>query len=343
MEKRHISLKDLATELNVSISTVSRALKNHPDISKELSLKIQALAKLRNYSPNPYAMGLLKQTTKTIGVIVPDIVTHFYASIIGGIESFTREHGYFIVISSSQESTIKESESIHNLLNMRVDGLIICLSKETKDYSLFDNIIKENVPLVFFDRVCRTNEISSVVANNYEAAKEVTLHFHQMGCRRIAHIGGPRHLNITKERIAGYKAGLKDCGLNYNDEYLVYCDLTPNGARKATLELLNKKLRPDAIFGVNDTVAFSAMKVIKEKGYKIPDDIAIVGFTDEFHATIVDPELTSVMHPTFEMGEEAARLLIDQLEQTAIRTSRQVTLKTKLVVRQSSSSLKKVN
>jgi len=131
-------------------------------------------------------------------------------------------------------------------------------------------------------------------------------------------------------------AGLNECGLNYADEYLVYCNLTPEGAQQATVELLNKKPRPDAIFGVNDTVAFSAMKIIKQYGCKIPEDIALVGFTDEFHATIVEPELTSVMHPTFEMGEEAARLLINQIESNTTSTPRQVILKTKLVVRKSS-------
>jgi len=336
MANRHVSLKDLAKELQVSISTVSRALKNHPDISHELSLKIQELAIERHYSPNPYAMVLLKQTTKTIGVIVPDIVTHFYASIISGIENYTRKRGYFIVISSSQESAQKEMESIDHLSNMRIDGLIICLSKETIDYQSFDKLLNENLPVVFFDRVCRTNEISSVVADNYEAAMAVTQHLYQTGCKRIAHIGGSQQLNITKERVAGYLAGLKECNLNYEDDYLVYCDLSPEGAQQATLELLNRKPCPDAIFAVNDTVAFSAMKVMKEQGFKIPEDIALVGFSDEFHATIVDPELTSVMHPTFEMGEEAARLLISQIEQDTPRTPRQVILKTKLVVRKSS-------
>jgi len=198
MSKMHVSLKDLAKELQVSISTVSRALKNHPDIRPELSAKIQELAKQRNYSPNPFAMVLLKQTTKTIGVIVPDIVTHFYASIISGIENYTRERGYFIVISSSQESASKEKESINNLTNMRIDGLIICLSKETTDYSYFDKLLNDDLPVVFFDRVCRTNEISSVIADNYEAAMDVTRHFYQTGAKRIAHIGGPQHLNITK-------------------------------------------------------------------------------------------------------------------------------------------------
>lgn len=341
MEKKNISLKDLAKELNISISSVSRALKNHPDISAELVQRVQLLAKQKKYKPNPYAIRLLKHVSKTIGVIVPDIVTYFYSSVISGIESYTKEKGYSIVIASSQESLKKEQESIENLLNLRVDGLIMCLSQETSDYSHFDKIIEEKKPLVFFDRVCRTNEISSVVADNYEAARQVTIHFYESGARRIAFINGPGHLYISKERLAGYLEGLKDCGLKISHELLASCNMTPESAKIATQKLLSLKVKPDAILSINDTVAFASMKEVKKSGYKIPDDIALVGFTDEFHASIVDPELTSVMHPTFEMGQEAARLLINQLESNVPGTPRQIVMKTTLVVRDSSIKKKK--
>jgi DNA-binding LacI/PurR family transcriptional regulator len=334
MDKTHISLKDLAEELQISISSVSRALKNHPDISPALAQKVQELAKQRNYKPNPYAIRLLKHVSKTVGVIIPDIVTHFYASVISGIEAYTKEKGYAVVISSSQESFQKEQENIENLLNLRVDGLIICLSQETSTYKHFDKIIKEKVPLVFFDRVCRTKEISSVVADNYDAARTVTRHFYESGARRIAFINGPKHLNISKERLSGYLEGLKDCGLKISNDLLASCDMTPQSAILATQKLLSAK--PDAILSINDTVAFAAMKEVKKNGYKIPDDIAFVGFTDDFHASIVEPELTSVMHPTFEMGQEAARLLINQLESNVPNTPRQIIMKTTLVIRESS-------
>ncbi|HEY9124954.1 MAG TPA: LacI family DNA-binding transcriptional regulator [Bacteroidales bacterium] len=336
MEKVHVSLKDLAKELKISISSVSRALKNHPDISPELAQKVQELARQKNYKPNPYAIRLLKHESKTIGIVIPDIVTYFYASVISGIESYTKEKGYSIVISSSQESYQKEQNIIENLLNLRVDGLIVCLSQETADYKHFDKILEDNTPLVFFDRVCRTSEISSVVADNFEAARNVTRHFYENGCTRIAFINGPNHLNISKERLAGYIEGLKDCGLKISNDLLASCNMTPEGAKVATQKLLALKVKPDAILSINDTVAFSAMKEVKRRGYKIPDDIAFVGFTDEFHASIVDPELTSVMHPTFEMGQEAARLLINQLESKTPGTPRQVVMKTTLVVRDSS-------
>ncbi|MDX9881761.1 MAG: LacI family DNA-binding transcriptional regulator [Prolixibacteraceae bacterium] len=335
MSKRHVSLKDMAKELGVSVSTVSRALKNHPDISPEMTARIQQLAHERKYSPNPLAMGLLKQQTKMIGVIVPDLVTHFYSSVISGIEEIAKRHGYYILISSSNESFEKEVESVQNLMNTRVEGLIVCLSQETGSFEHFEPLLKNEIPLVFFDRVCMTDKVSSVVADNAEAARSITCHFYKNGCRRIAYIAGPGHLNISKERLDGYRQGLRDCGLNIDPDLLENCNLSTDEAIKATARLLDSGAKPDAIFGINDTVAFAAMKEIKQRGLRIPDDIALVGFTDEFHATVVDPPLTSITHPTFEMGQEVARLFFRQVgnpEAPPVQTI----LKTRLVVRESS-------
>ncbi|NCB08781.1 MAG: LacI family transcriptional regulator [Bacteroidia bacterium] len=335
MGKRHLSLKDLASELGVSISTVSRALKNHPDISPDLTLKIQRLAREKNYTPNPLAMGLLRQQTRMIGVIVPDIVTHFYSSVISGIEEVAKQHGYYIVITSSGESVNKEMESVENLLKTRVEGLIVCLSQETQEFSHFIKLVENEIPLVFFDRVAESLPVPSVTADGVEAAKKVTRHFFENGCRRIAYISGPEHLNISQKRKEGYLLGLKECGLKFRPEYLVYCNLSAAEATLATQKLLSSREIPDAIFGINDTVAFAAMKEIKKNGLKIPDDIALVGFTDEFHSTVVDPALTSVTHPTLQMGQEAARLFFKCIENGA-GYSEHVVLQTELVIRKSS-------
>lgn len=334
-DKRHISLKDLAQELGVSISTVSRALNSHPDISPEVTRKIQLLAAERNYTPNPLAMGLLKQATRMIGVIVPDLVTHFYSSIISGIEEVAEEKGYYILIASSNETLKKEIISVKNMLNTRVEGLIVCLSQETKSYEHFDRLIKNDIPLVFFDRVCRINEVPSVVVNNVDAAKKITRHFYKNGFRRIGYITGPDHLNISQERTEGYLSGLNSCGIEFHPELLVQCNMSSKDAARATGRLLDLPLKPDAIFGINDTVAFAAMKEIKRRGLRIPEDVALVGFTDEFHATVVDPPLTSITHPTFEIGQEAARLFFSQIENPGSEPV-QVVLNTKLVVRKSS-------
>lgn len=335
MSKRHVSLKDLAKELGVSISTVSRALKNHPDISSEMTARIQQLARQRDYSPNPLAMGLLKQQTKMIGVIVPDLVTHFYSSIISGIENIAKQHGYYILILSSNESFQKEAESVQNLLNTRVEGLIVCLSQETNSFDHFEPLLKNEIPLVFFDRVCMTGKVSSVVADNVDAARLVTRHFYENGCRRIAYIAGPEHLNISQQRTLGYLSGLKECGLIEDRMLLERCNLSTDEAIAATARLLDSDAKPDAIFGINDTVAFAAMKEIKRRGLRIPEDIALVGFTDEFHATVVEPALTSITHPTFEIGQEAARLFFRQIVNPELPPVQKI-LKTKLVVRKSS-------
>ncbi|MEX0988220.1 MAG: LacI family DNA-binding transcriptional regulator [Bacteroidales bacterium] len=335
MGKRHVSLKDMASELGVSISTVSRALKNHPDISPELSARIQKLAIERNYSPNPLAMGLLRQQTKMIGIIVPDIVTHFFASIIAGIESVAAEKGYYIVIASSNESYQKEVESVKNLLKTRVEGLIVCLSQETKEFGHFESLINNEMPLVFFDRICESLETPSVTVDGVEAVRNIIRHFKENGCKRIAYISGPSYLNISKNRKEGYLKGLKESGLKFYPEMLVQCDLSAKDATLATRKLLNSQAKPDAIFGINDTVAFAAMKEIKKHGLKIPDDIALIGFTDEFHSTVVDPALTSVTHPTIQMGEESARLFFKWIEIGTSFTER-VVLPTELVIRESS-------
>ncbi|WP_163717776.1 LacI family DNA-binding transcriptional regulator [Mangrovibacterium lignilyticum] len=334
MSKRHVSLKDLAKELNVSISTVSRALKDHPDISEEVRQKVKHLASERNYSPNPLAMGLLKQATRMIGIIVPDLVTHFYSSIISGIESVAKEHGYFVVISSSNESYIKEKESIENLLKSRVEGLIICMSQETTDTSHFEKLIQADIPVVMFDRVCLTDKIPAVIADSNDASQKIVRHFHDQGYNRIAYVSGPEHLNISKERMSGYLAGLNDCRMTVDPDLIEQCDLSFESAQLAMKRLLKLPNPPDAVFGINDTVAFGLMKAIKEAGLQIPEDIGVVGFTDEFHSTVVDPPLTSVTHPTYEMGRKTAELFFKRLKSEI--TSETLVLQTKLVERESS-------
>ena len=335
MKKRHVSLKDLADELGISISTVSRALKDNPIISPKLTKKVKELALKRNYIPNPLAMGLLRQQTKMIGVIVPDLVTHFYSSIISGIEQVAKEKGYYIIITSSNETIAKEKESVENLLKTRVEGMIVCISQETSNFEHFDRLIQNEIPLVFFDRVPENMDVPSVTVDGVEAAKLITRHFYENGCRRIAYISGPEHLNISQHRKEGYIQGLQECGLRFNPELLVQSNLNARDAAMTTKKLLQLKQVPDAIFGINDTIAFAAMKEIKKQGLKIPEDIALVGFTDEFHSTVVEPALTSVTHPTLEMGKEAARLFFKQIE-TDSSVSEAVVLPTNLVIRESS-------
>ena len=334
MAKRHLSLKDLATELNISISTVSRALKNHPDISPEITKKVQELALARNYTPNPLAMGLLKQETKMIGVIVPDLVTHFYSSIISGIEEYAKSRGYFILLASSYESMEREIETVSNLLKARVDGMIVCLSKETDRFDHFLRLIENEIPLVFFDRLCLTDRVPCVAIDNKDAVEKIISHFHDGGYRRIAFISGPSHLNISHDRVEGYLSGLKKSGLVFDPDLLRPCNMLVEEAVQITEEWLALPEPPDAIFGINDRIIFEVMKELRKRGIKIPGEVGVVGFADEFHATFSTPQLTSVMHPTREIGIAAAELFFQKMEDAGFAET--IVLQAQLVVRESS-------
>ncbi|GGZ23855.1 LacI family transcriptional regulator [Echinicola pacifica] len=335
MKKKRITLKDLATEVGVSISTVSRALKDHPDIDKTLTKKIQALAQQKNYIPNPLAMGLLRQQTRVIGVIVPDLTTHFYSSIITGIEDELRLAGYYIVISSSKERVEKEIESVQNLLNLRIDGLIVCIAQDSESTEHFEKVLDHEVPLVFFDRVCLERKVSSVVVDNVAMARDLTAHLIDNGARRLVHITGPSHLNIVHERAEGYQKALQQTTVGPISSQIIHTDLSTESAAKALRQLLTAEPRPDAILGVNDTVIFAIMDEIKSHGLSIPKDILLAGFSDEFHARVIEPKLTSVAHPTHEIGRSAAQLILEQIEEgQAIH--KKIVLNTALHIRASS-------
>lgn len=334
MAKRRLSLKDLASELNISISTVSRALKNHPDISPELTRKVQELARTRNYTPNPLAMGLLRQETRMIGVIVPDLVTHFYSSIISGIEEYAKTRGFFILLASSYESMEKEIESVSNLLKARVDGMIVCLSKETNRFDHFMHLVENEIPLVFFDRVCLTETVPCVKIDNRDAVERIVSHLHGEGYKRIAFISGPPYLNISLDREEGYKTGLKNSGLPFDPDLLRSSHMLMEEAVQITEDLLALPEPADAIFGINDLVIFAVMKELRRRGIQIPEKFGVVGFADEFHATFSSPQLTSIIHPTREIGIKAAELFFKKMEDPAYAET--AVLQTRLVVRESS-------
>lgn len=332
--RKHTSLKDLAQALGVSIPTVSRALKDSPEISRELCAKAKQLAKDMNYRPNPFAMSLRKNAPRIIGVVVPDIVTHFFASILNGIENMAIANGYFVIITTSHESFEHEKRNIENLVNMRVEGIIACLSQETTDFAHFVALKEINMPLILFDRVCLTDQFSSVIADGVQSAQMATQHLLDNGSRRIAFIGGANHLDIVKRRKHGYLEALRDNRIPIEKELVVCRKIDYEEGKIATETLLSLPQPPDAILAMNDTLAFAAMKVIKSHGLSIPGDIAIIGYTDEQHANYVEPKLSAVSHQTYKMGETACQLLIEQIK--GDRTIKQVIIPTHLQIRESS-------
>ena len=307
--QKRISLKDLAHELGVSIATVSRALRNSPEIGQEMQMKVKELAKRLNYRPNPFAQSLRKEGPRIIGVVVPNLVTHFYAAVLDGIEDEARRAGYSVISSNSHESCEDEVRAIDNFINLHVEGIIASVSQNTTDYSHFEKVSKMGIPLVFFGRTCLPDLFSSVTANGDVAAKKATQHLIETGSRRIAFLGGPNHLDMVKRRKHGYLEALRDNRIPIDRELVVCNRIDFDLVVEATKRLLQIENRPDAILAVNDTVTFAAFTAVKEMGLRIPEDVALIGFTDDQHARYVTPQMSAIEDQSYKMGCVAYDLL----------------------------------
>ena len=313
--KQHrTSLKDLARELGVSIATVSRALRSSPEIGKDMQQRVKDLAKKLNYRPNPFAQSLRKEAPKVIGVVVPNLVTHYYAAVLDGIEAEARRSGYSVISANSHENFEDEAMVVDNFLGLHVEGIIACLAQNTKDYRHFEEIAEMGVPLVFFGRTCLTDRFSSVTANGDEAAYQATQHLIETGSRRIAFIGGPNHIDMVCRRKHGYLEALRDNKIAI-DRNLVVCDkIDYQVALQNTMDLLESDHRPDAIVAFNDIITFAAFTAIKNCGLGIPKDVALIGFTDDVHADYVTPRLSAIEDQSHQMGVKACQLLLKNIQ-----------------------------
>lgn len=310
MKQRRTSLRDLADRLGVSIATVSRALRNSHEVGEEMTQKVKQLAKELNYRPNPFAQSLRKEAPHVIGVIVPNLVTHYYAAVLDGIEDYASRRGYSVISTNSHESYEREEQAVENFLNMHVEGIIACLAQDTVEYSHFAQLYDMGVPLVFFARCCLPDMFSQVVANGDVAAQEATQHMIDSGSRRIAFIGGPNHLDMVRRRKHGYLQALRENHIPI-DRDMVVCDkIDFDVARNATLKLLQKENRPDAILAFNDIVTYAAFDAIKSLGLRIPEDVAIIGFTDGDTSAFVTPKLSAIVDKAHEQGTKACDLLM---------------------------------
>jgi LacI family transcriptional regulator len=336
MKSGQVTIKDIAQRLKISAATVSRALKDHPDISKGTKKAVLALANELDYQPNSIALSLRQQKTHMIGVIVPEIVHFFFSSVISGIEDVAYSAGYHVMICQSNEQYEREVVNTQALLANRVDGILVSVSKSSKQFDHFQTAVKKGVPLVFFDRVCTEIEVDRVVVEDYQGAYQAVEHLIRAGCKRIAHLAGPETLLISQQRLNGYLDALRNHGMEPDTSLIVIADDYEDGHR-ATMELLKRKNRPDALFTVNDNAAVGALKAVKQKGLQVPDDIAIIGFSDDPKVTnLVDPPLSSIRQPAFEIGQEAARLLIAQIEHKGEKRAFETkVLKTNLHARES--------
>lgn len=313
MKQRRTSLKDLADKLGVSIATVSRALRNSHEVGEEMTQKVKKLAKELNYRPNPFAQSLRKEAPRVIGVVVPNLVTHYYAAVLDGIEDYASKLGYSVISSNSHEDHEREAQALDNFLNMHVEGIIACLAQDTTDYSHFEQLHEMGVPLVFFARCCLEDMFSQVVGNGDVAAQEATQHMIETGSRRVAFIGGPNHLDMVRRRKHGYLEALRENRIPI-DRDLVVCDkIDFDVARKATLRLLEGENPPDAILAFNDIITYAAFDAIKSKGLRIPEDVAIIGFTDGDTAAFVTPRLSAIMDQAHVQGTKACQLLMKSI------------------------------
>lgn len=335
--KTEPTIHDLAKKLNISASTVSRALNDNPRISEKTRIKIKEAAMELGYQPNILASNLRTRRSNTIGIVVPLINRHFFSSVISGVEDVAFAAGYNVVISQSNDECVKEQRIVQSMFSNRVDGLIVSLAMKTQQYDHFELFSRKKIPLVFFDRIVREIDSDRVVVDDFDGGFRVTSHLIDQGCRRIAHLTGPLNLLTYSERKRGYKEALISHGLPVDENLIIVNNLTREDGYKAVCQLLEMKDRPDAIFCGNDTTALSAILHLKEQGISVPDDIAIVGFSNEPFSEVVTPSISTIRQPGFEIGQKAAQLLIRQIEnKNSLYSFETVVMPTELIIRQSS-------
>ena len=332
---RPATIKDIARMLKVSTSTVSRALRDATDVSKETKNAVKALSEELNYQPNKFALSLQQKQTHTIGVIVPNL-DYVLATMVKGIDEVALEAGYTVMVCQSNESFGREIVNTRRLLDSLVDGFIVSVSSETKVFDHFKKIQDKNMPMVMFDRLIADVNVPSVRLDNKDGGLQATEHLLEQGYKRIAILAGPKTLGISNERLDGYLVALKKYKIKADPDLIIHCDFNQEYAYIATKELLNMKKRPDAIFTISDRMAIGAMLAIKEKGLKMPNDIGLVGFNNEPVTSLVSPGISSVDQPAFELGKIAAKLFIESMHNEEDMGHIEEVLKPKLHIRESS-------
>lgn len=332
MKKAPITIKDIARELNISPSTVSRALQNHPDISVATRERVQAYAKEHHYKPNGLALSLRTSKNNTIGVIIPEIIHYFFSTVLAGIEEIANDEGFNVIVCQSGENYEKEVRNTEALISSRVSGVLASLSKNTTNYDHFQEIVDSDIPLVFFDRICIGILTDKVVVDDYAGALAATEYLINTGCRRIAFFSSLPHLEIAKNRKNGYMDALRKHHIPVDETLIPVCD-TREEAIRLTPEFLAMEDRPDAFFAINDQCAAGILYAVKRSGLRVPEDISIFGFSDGEFAMASDPMLSTVEQHGFEVGKHAAKLLISKIKGETPNKYTNKIIKTNLVIR----------
>jgi DNA-binding LacI/PurR family transcriptional regulator len=332
----HVTIKDIARKLNVAVSTVSRAFNDKYDIKKDTRDLILKTAAEMGYRPNPIAKKLIQRRTYNVGVIVPEFINSFFPEVILGIQKVLLEKKYQVLITSSNENPETEKENIKTMEDNMVDGIIISLSTETSNSNYLSKMVKEGFPMVMFNRVNEEIPISKVVFDDYKWAFFATEHLIEQGYKKIYHFSGPHHLCLSKNRINGFRDAMNKHKLPFTGEQIIETGLFIEDGERVMESLLNKGTIPEAIFSFNDPTAIGAMKMLKKYKLKIPDDVAVVGFSETKLASLIEPALTSVIQPTFEMGMKVAHLLLKQIENDGHAEVETIVLNGKINIRESS-------
>jgi len=331
-----MTMKDIARELNVSVATVSRALKDSPRISEETRRMIQQYAREHNFYPDVIGMALRRRlvgASRIIGVIVPEFTHYYFSSILTGIEEAAMARGYYIMVSLSNETYEREVRICEMYLRLKVCGVIVSQAKDTKSYDHFQKLIDSGIPIVFYDRICTGVNASRVVVDDYMGAFNAVNYLIDTGCRRIAYFGAPMQLEISKNRFNGYKDALLKAGLPFDESLTRICD-NRQDAELITPDMFDGDRYPDAFFAVNDDTAIGILYTVKRMGLRVPQDVSICGFTNGQRAVACEPMLTTVEQRGKRVGEEAAEILIDKVEgQSPVDKIEKRVVRTRLIIR----------
>ncbi|GAA3774680.1 LacI family DNA-binding transcriptional regulator [Corallibacter vietnamensis] len=335
-KKKVTTLKEIASQLNLSISTVSRAINDHPDISESTKINVRKLADHLNYTPNIFAKGFRQHKTNIIGVIVPTITHYFTSTIIKGILEEAELKGYRVIVSESNNDVNRQTEMMHTMIQFGVDGILMSLSKMTKNVDAILQTV-DRIPCVLFDKVSSKIPCSQIVINEEEASFNAIEHLINIGKKRIAIIKESEFSYNSEKRYAGYLRALKEHNIPVDDKIILSCnDISMKEGKQMASILLSMKERPDAIFAITDGAAIGVIKTLKKFNIKIPEDIAVIGFSNSIHSTIIDPQLTTVDQPGSRIGTTAVKYLIEEIENTNdTLTSKTIEIKTNLIIRES--------
>lgn len=337
---KDITLKEIATKLGISITTVSKALKNYPDVSEKTKKSVIELAQHLNYTPNSFAVNLRTKESKTIGLIIPEVVHHFFSNVVNAIIDQAEKNGYLVIILQSNETLALEKKQVELLINKRVDGIIMSLSNESNNDEHIKEIMNRNIPFVMFDKIAKLSKCSKVIIDDQKAACNAVQHLIDNGCKKIVHIRGPLNPQNSIDRYIGYKKALEKNNIAFDATLVYTCEnVTFEEGRDFAKQILEDHADVDGIFAITDLVAVGVLAYFNENKINVPQQVAIIGFSNWFMSQVLTPKLSTVDQPSHEMGIASFNLLLEEInchKEGALFTPRTVELDTQIIIRESS-------